>query len=146
MRLDVQYGCLSFSEGVIAIAAMFISIMWFLVRCCVAAFSVIWTLVLSLFLLLGSAGLLLLTPSARSDRIQHAMFPENQPRRRPAHSLEAQIGRKLQMIGDQFYQEHMLVSHIILPVYGIESITTLFSVSVGDRCRIKILIYSNMMR
>lgn len=67
---------------------------------------------------LGSAGLLLLTPSARSDRFEEAMFPENQPRRRPAHSVEAQIGRKLQMIGDQFYQEHMLVSNIMLPVHG----------------------------
>ncbi|KAM9465771.1 BCL2 modifying factor 1 isoform 1-T1 [Clarias gariepinus] len=56
----------------------------------------------------GSAGLLLLTPSARTDRVEGAMFPENQPHRRPAHSVEAQIGQKLQMIGDQFYQEHML--------------------------------------
>ncbi|TSO67494.1 Bcl-2-modifying factor [Bagarius yarrelli] len=56
----------------------------------------------------GSAGLLLLTPSARPDRVEDAMFPENQPRRWPAHSVEAQIGQKLQMIGDQFYQEHML--------------------------------------
>lgn len=56
----------------------------------------------------GSAGLLLLTPSARTDRVEDAMFPENRPRRRPAHSVEAQIGQKLQMIGDQFYQEHML--------------------------------------
>ncbi|KAG7328107.1 hypothetical protein KOW79_008051 [Hemibagrus wyckioides] len=56
----------------------------------------------------GSAGLLLLTPSARSDHVEGAMFPENQPHRRPVHSVEAQIGQKLQMIGDQFYQEHML--------------------------------------
>ncbi|XP_046712144.1 BCL2 modifying factor 1 isoform X1 [Silurus meridionalis] len=56
----------------------------------------------------GSAGLLLLTSSARSDHIENAMLPENQPRRRQAHSVEVQIGQKLQMIGDQFYQEHML--------------------------------------
>uniref|UniRef100_A0A8B9LV03 Uncharacterized protein n=1 Tax=Astyanax mexicanus TaxID=7994 RepID=A0A8B9LV03_ASTMX len=60
----------------------------------------------------GSAGLLLLAPSARSERVGDAMFREEhravEPRRRPAHSVEARIGQKLQMIGDQFYQEHML--------------------------------------
>ncbi|XP_072545904.1 BCL2 modifying factor 1 [Salminus brasiliensis] len=60
----------------------------------------------------GSAGLLLLAPSARPERVEGAMFQEDHraiaPRRRPAHSVEARIGQKLQMIGDQFYQEHML--------------------------------------
>ncbi|XP_060736214.1 BCL2 modifying factor 1 isoform X1 [Tachysurus vachellii] len=63
----------------------------------------------------GSAGLLLLTPPARSDSVQDAMFPENQPLRRPAHSVEAQIGQKLQIIGDQFYQEHMLINLDSIP-------------------------------
>ncbi|KAK1793413.1 hypothetical protein P4O66_011791, partial [Electrophorus voltai] len=61
----------------------------------------------------GSAGLLLLAPPARPNSADDAMLPENQlavepPRRRPLHSVEASIGQKLQMIGDQFYQEHML--------------------------------------
>ncbi|KAI4902038.1 hypothetical protein NFI96_033098, partial [Prochilodus magdalenae] len=60
----------------------------------------------------GSAGLLLLAPPARPEHTEHAMLQEDQramePRRRPAHRVEVQIGQKLQMIGDQFYQEHML--------------------------------------
>ncbi|XP_062864125.1 BCL2 modifying factor 1 [Trichomycterus rosablanca] len=56
----------------------------------------------------GSAGLLLLTSPARPDLGEDVMFQENPPHRLPAHSVEARIGRKLQMIGDQFYQEHML--------------------------------------
>ncbi|KAL7873492.1 hypothetical protein AOLI_G00125630 [Acnodon oligacanthus] len=60
----------------------------------------------------GSAGLLLLAPSARPEHVDGAMLQEDQlamePRRRLPHSVEARIGQKLQMIGDQFYQEHML--------------------------------------
>ncbi|XP_076834481.1 BCL2 modifying factor 1 [Brachyhypopomus gauderio] len=64
----------------------------------------------------GSAGLLLLAPPAHPDRDDDAMHPENQlavdAPRRPAHSVEACIGQKLQMIGDQFYQDHMLQHQI----------------------------------
>lgn len=66
------------------------------------------------FSFLGSAGLLLLAPSARPDLAEDIMLQGDQRamehQRRPAHSVEARIGQKLQMIGDQFYQEHMLVS------------------------------------
>ncbi|XP_066539605.1 BCL2 modifying factor 1 [Hoplias malabaricus] len=60
----------------------------------------------------GSAGLLLLTQSGRSDHLEEAMLQEDhhamEPLRQNGHSIEARIGQKLQLIGDQFYQDHML--------------------------------------
>lgn len=56
--------------------------------------------------LYGNAGSLLLAPVSRSQPPDvQAMDP---PAPRPAHSVETLIGQKLQLIGDQFYLEHMM--------------------------------------
>ncbi|XP_073683306.1 BCL2 modifying factor 1 [Garra rufa] len=63
--------------------------------------------------LYGNAGLLLLTPASRSQppgvvlrQNLRTMDPAAAPLR-PERSVETLIGQKLQLIGDQFYQEHM---------------------------------------
>ncbi|KAK9960286.1 hypothetical protein ABG768_010359 [Culter alburnus] len=62
--------------------------------------------------LYGNAGLLLLAPPSRSQPPDVArrenVQPMDPPAPRPAHSVETLIGQKLQLIGDQFYQEHMM--------------------------------------
>ncbi len=57
----------------------------------------------------GNADLLLLAPSSRS-RPPDAVLRQNLRVMDPAESVETLIGQKLQLIGDQFYQEHMMVS------------------------------------
>ncbi|XP_058605858.1 BCL2 modifying factor 1 isoform X2 [Onychostoma macrolepis] len=58
-------------------------------------------------LLYGNAGLLLLAPPSRS-RPPDAVLRQNPRVMDPAESVETLIGQKLQLIGDQFYQEHMM--------------------------------------
>ncbi|XP_057199027.1 BCL2 modifying factor 1 isoform X4 [Triplophysa rosa] len=63
-------------------------------------------------LLNGNAGLLLLAPPARSPpldiALQENLQPMDPPAPRPPQSVETLIGQKLQLIGDQFYKEHMM--------------------------------------
>ncbi|KAL1257361.1 hypothetical protein QQF64_010605 [Cirrhinus molitorella] len=59
----------------------------------------------------GNAGLLLLAPPSR-PRPPDVVFRQNlrtmdPAAPRPEQSVETLIGQKLQLIGDQFYQEHM---------------------------------------
>ncbi|XP_042599215.1 BCL2 modifying factor 1 [Cyprinus carpio] len=57
----------------------------------------------------GSAGLLLLAPPSRSqppDVVLRQNLRMMEPAARPERSVETLIGQKLQLIGDQFYQEH----------------------------------------
>ncbi|XP_059411132.1 bcl-2-modifying factor-like [Carassius carassius] len=59
----------------------------------------------------GSAGLLLLAPPSRSrppDVVLWQNLRMMEPAARPERSMETLIGQKLQLIGDQFYQEHMM--------------------------------------
>uniref|UniRef100_A0A8C1P6R6 BCL2 modifying factor 1 n=1 Tax=Cyprinus carpio TaxID=7962 RepID=A0A8C1P6R6_CYPCA len=61
----------------------------------------------------GSAGLLLLAPPSRSqppDVVLRQNLRMMEPAARPERSVETLIGQKLQLIGDQFYQEHMMSS------------------------------------
>ncbi|XP_043088271.1 BCL2 modifying factor 1 [Puntigrus tetrazona] len=58
-------------------------------------------------LLYGNAGLLLLAAPSRS-RPPDDPLRQNQRVMDPAESVESLIGQKLQLIGDQFYQEHMM--------------------------------------
>ncbi|XP_051501926.1 bcl-2-modifying factor-like [Myxocyprinus asiaticus] len=58
--------------------------------------------------LYGNAGLLLLAPSTRSQRADVLLRENLQAMDPPAQSVETLIGQKLQLIGDQFYQEHMM--------------------------------------
>ncbi|KTG34701.1 hypothetical protein cypCar_00033164 [Cyprinus carpio] len=63
----------------------------------------------------GSAGLLLLAPPSRSqppDVVLRQNLRMMEPAARPERSVETLIGQKLQLIGDQFYQEHMMVSRV----------------------------------
>ncbi|XP_057199024.1 BCL2 modifying factor 1 isoform X1 [Triplophysa rosa] len=64
-------------------------------------------------LLNGNAGLLLLAPPARSPpldiALQENLQPMDPPAPRPPQSVETLIGQKLQLIGDQFYKEHMML-------------------------------------
>ncbi|KAK7153479.1 hypothetical protein R3I93_011406 [Phoxinus phoxinus] len=53
----------------------------------------------------GNAGLLLLAPPSRSQPAD-AVHRENEPM--DPLRVETRIGQKLQLIGDQFYQEHMM--------------------------------------
>lgn len=63
-------------------------------------------------LLNGNGGLLLLAPPVRSPpldiELRENLQPMDPPAPRPVQSIEALIGQKLQLIGDQFYQEHMM--------------------------------------
>lgn len=61
----------------------------------------------SVFVRTGNAGLLLLAPPGRSQPAD-ALRRENEPM--DPLRVETRIGQKLQLIGDQFYQEHMMVS------------------------------------
>ncbi|KAA0711611.1 hypothetical protein E1301_Tti006100 [Triplophysa tibetana] len=67
-------------------------------------------------LLDGNAGLLLLGPPARSPPLDIALRenlqPMDLPAPRPPQSVETLIGQKLQLIGDQFYQDHMMVGQV----------------------------------
>ncbi|XP_030645505.1 BCL2 modifying factor 1 [Chanos chanos] len=61
----------------------------------------------------GRAALLLCSPGLSLRPRGEAVLEEEpwrmeQPDQEPALAMEAQIGQKLQMIGDQFHQEHML--------------------------------------
>ncbi|XP_059375756.1 bcl-2-modifying factor-like isoform X1 [Carassius carassius] len=57
--------------------------------------------------LYGNAGLLLLASLGRS-RPPDVVLQQNLRVMDPAESVETLIGQKLQLIGDQFYQEHMM--------------------------------------
>ncbi|XP_016414725.1 BCL2 modifying factor 1 [Sinocyclocheilus rhinocerous] len=57
--------------------------------------------------LYGNTGLLLLAPPSRS-RPPDVVLRQNLRMMDPAESVETLIGQKLQLIGDQFYQEHMM--------------------------------------
>uniref|UniRef100_A0A9J7Z5T7 Bcl-2-modifying factor n=1 Tax=Cyprinus carpio carpio TaxID=630221 RepID=A0A9J7Z5T7_CYPCA len=57
--------------------------------------------------LYGNAGLLLLASLSRS-RPPHVVLRQNLRMMDPEESVETLIGQKLQLIGDQFYQEHMM--------------------------------------
>uniref|UniRef100_A0A8C2DF64 BCL2 modifying factor 1 n=1 Tax=Cyprinus carpio TaxID=7962 RepID=A0A8C2DF64_CYPCA len=57
--------------------------------------------------LYGNAGLLLLASLGRS-RPPHVVLRQNLRMMDPEESVETLIGQKLQLIGDQFYQEHMM--------------------------------------
>ncbi|KAL0169442.1 hypothetical protein M9458_034038, partial [Cirrhinus mrigala] len=59
-----------------------------------------------------NAGLLLLAPPSRSQPpdvvLRQNLRTMDPAAPRPERSVETLIGQKLQLIGDQFYQEHMM--------------------------------------
>ncbi|NP_001038689.1 BCL2 modifying factor 1 [Danio rerio] len=62
--------------------------------------------------LYGNAELLVLAASSRAQPpdvvLRQNVSPMERPEPRPAQSVETLIGQKLQLIGDQFYQEHIM--------------------------------------
>ncbi|XP_016329605.1 bcl-2-modifying factor-like isoform X1 [Sinocyclocheilus anshuiensis] len=66
--------------------------------------------------LYGNAGLLLLASPSRSQPpdvvLRQDLRMMDPAVARPERSVETLIGQKLQLIGDQFYQEHMMVSRV----------------------------------
>ncbi|RXN14178.1 bcl-2-modifying factor isoform X1 [Labeo rohita] len=67
--------------------------------------------------LYGNAGLLLLAPPGRSQPpdvvLRQNLRTMDPVAPRPEQSVETLIGQKLQLIGDQFYQEHMTFGRLM---------------------------------